>query len=107
MHDNTNFGRLPKLSGAELNTATWSKYYAMNTSKAGVTLQKDGFTRAIDPYTSTTPDTTYVTGNRILEDQKEFDENDNINGKIIPFTNIFDKEYRLTMECLKHNQLCW
>jgi hypothetical protein len=106
MHDNTNIGALPKPSASELNAATWSQYYASNTCKGGVAIQDDGWIRSFEPYVGAIGDSQYVDETKILSLQQKFSEEDPSSS--IPFTNIFDKGYRLTLKCMETGgQLVW
>lgn len=106
MHDNTNIGTIPKPSATELNAATWSQYYASNTCKGGVAIQDDGWIRSFEPYVGAISDSLYVEKTKILSLQQKFSNEDTSSN--IPFTNIFDKGYRLTLKCMENGgQLVW
>lgn len=45
----------------------------------------------------------------MLEHQEEYQNNDLLrDGTVIPFTNVYDKGYRVIVDCIRRgNQLCW
>ena len=108
MHDNTNARVLPKPSDAETNMATFSKYYNGNIAKGGVATQLCGWERFLELYTCAVGDSKYIKAVKVLELQENFAKHDvTIGQDVIPFTNIFDKGYRLMLDCIAHGQTCW
>ena len=108
MHDMTDVP-LPKPSDGELNRATYSKYYGGNCGKGGIFTQLCGWEGVLELFTGAISDSDYVKLSGLLDDQQEFAELDKQrDGSTIPFTNTFDKGYRVLQECLeKGKQLCW
>jgi len=91
--DNTN-ENIPKPSGGNENSATYSAYYGGNVGKGGVFLQLCGWLGSHDLWTGAASDSFYLGNSGILELQEEFAALDLVNGCIIPFTNVTDKGYR-------------
>ena len=91
--DMTNL-EIPKASDAELQRLTYSSYYGMNCFKGGIGLQLCGWVTTHDLWVGCVSDTKYQEESGIFMAQKEYAEADVVDGKILPFTNVFDKGYR-------------
>ena len=103
--DNTNVD-ISQSSCAELQRLTYSSYYAGNVLKGGVSLQLCGWLRTHYLWTGAVSDTIYNGEGEILNIQKEFSAKDPVGEKIIPFTNLTDKGYRILVAAWQHgNQL--
>ena len=72
-------------------------YYAGNCAKGGVFLQLCGWTGVESLWVGATSDSHYQEHTNIFGKQQAFAEQDKVDGKIIPFTNIFDKGYRVNL----------
>ena len=70
----------------------------MNCAKGGVFLQLCGWLGVEKLWVGATSDSHYQIHNKIFEKQRDFAAKDLYKGKHIPFTNVFDKGYRLTLE---------
>jgi hypothetical protein len=108
MHDMTDVP-LPHPSDAELNRATYSKYYGGNCGKGGIFTQPCGWEGTLELFTGSVGDSDYVRSSKMLEHQEEYQNSDpQIDGSIIPFTNVYDKGYRVILDFVRHGkQLCW
>ena len=108
MHDMSDFA-LPEPSDGDLNKALWSKYYGGPCGKGGIFTQLCGWEGTHELFTGNIGDSEYVKLCAFLKDQEEFANMDTLqDGSILPFINVFDKGYRVNMECLKYGkQLCW
>lgn len=85
---------MPKPSDATMQRLTYSPYYAANCFKGGIGLQQCGWIRVHDLWTGCVSDTKYQEESGIFEIQNKFCEKDLVDGKVIPFLNVFDKGYR-------------
>ena len=92
---NVNFCFMP--SGADEQRLTYSMYYAGNCAKGGVFLQLCGWTGVENLWVGATSDSHYQEHTNIFEKQNRFAKNDLVYGQLIPFTNIFDKGYRVNL----------
>jgi len=101
MHDNTNVP-LVRPSDPDLQRALYSSYYASCVAKGGVSLQLCGWTVTWDLITGGIDDSAYVKKVGILEKQQKFFENDRTCSN--PFTNMFDRGYRLILEALLYGK---
>ena len=72
-------------------------YYGENCAKGGVFLQLCGWTGVETLWVGATSDSHYQEHTNIFKQQQAFAEQDKVNGKIIPFTNMFDKGYRVNL----------
>ena len=108
MHDMSNVP-MDSPSATELNRATFSEYYGGNCGKGGIFTQLCGWEGALEMYTGSIGDSDYVDKSGILKEQDKFANADpEKDGTVIPFTNVFDKGYRVTLACYEHGkQLCW
>ena len=69
---------------------------------------KCGWERLLKLYTGTVGDSKYIKAMKTLELHENFAKYDvTIGHDVIPFTNIFDKGYRLMLDCITHEQTCW
>ena len=96
--DDTNVPFTFKPSRADNQRLTYSSYYGMNCAKGGVFLQLCGWLGVEKLWVGATSDSHYQIHNKIFEKQRDFAAKDLYKGKHIPFTNVFDKGYRLTLE---------
>ena len=108
MHDMSDFP-LDNPEDAELNRALFSLYYGGSCGKGGIFTQFCGWQGTYDLFTGAVGDSEYVRLSKILETQQSFQEHDKaLHEKVTPFINIFDKGYRVVLECREHGgQLCW
>lgn len=105
MWDDTNVPFNFKPSGAQNQRITYSQYYASNCAKGGVFIQCCGWVGVSELWTGATSDSFYMENtNEILERQQIFAENDLVDGKVIPFTMILDKGYRIVRAAFKHGK---
>ena len=98
MWDNTNIPS-DKFGNADLQAATFSKYYNMNCCKGGVFLQTCRWMGTHHLWSGSVTDTEYMISSTILDNQMVFAEHDLINDLVKPFLNVLDKGYRITLEC--------
>lgn len=85
---------------------TYSKYYAGNCFKGGIFIQLSGWLGVHYLWGGHVSDSDYNDRAGYLEEQAEFQNNDKINGEVLPFTNIYDKGYRARAACWRRdNQL--
>jgi len=104
MHDNTSMP-LMRPTDPDLQRALYSCYYAGCVAKGGVSVQLCGWTVTWELATRGIDDSAYVKLVGLFKQQSKFTENDRTSNK--PFTNIFDRGYRLILEALMHGkQLC-
>jgi hypothetical protein len=96
----------PKFSNASLHRATYSQYYGMNCAKGGVGVQLCGWVTAERAWTGAVEDGTYHSKAGYAEAQKEFQEADLVDGKVIKFHNILDRGYRGNATAFRQDQLC-
>ena len=97
MWDDTNLSFRHKPSTALNQRISYSSYYAENCAKGGVFLQMCGWMGVEDLWTGAISDTLYQTKTGIFQKQCDFVKHDRVNDKEIPFTNIVDKGYRITL----------
>lgn len=91
---------IPKPSNPDLQRLTHSSYYGGNVFKGAVGLQQCGWIRTHDLWTGHVSDTMYQEKSGILELQESFALSDKlayIDESPFPFTNVFDKGYRLRL----------
>lgn len=79
---------------ADCNRITYSRYYNQNCFNGGVFAQLCGWIGTYDLWTGAVSDTDYNKRAGYLKIQKQYAENDLVNSKLVPFTNIYDKGYR-------------
>jgi len=110
MHDMPNLP-IDQPSDAEFNRATHNSYYGGPCGKGGIFTQPCGWEGALELWTGSIGDSDYVRKAEILKYQEQFANDDSVrdkDGEIIPFVNVFDKGYRVILDCIKHGkQLCW
>ena len=77
--------------------------------RGGIFTQLCGWEGTHELFSGNIGDPEYVKECAFLKDQEVFANMDILqDGSILPFTNVFDKGYRVNMECLKYGkQLCW
>ena len=108
MHDMTNVP-LTQPSDAELNRSLWNQYYNQCCGKGGIFTQLCGWEGTLELFVGNTGDSDYIKKTKILAIQEDFANKDKLDdGKVLPFLNVFDKGYRVLLDCYKHGeQLCW
>lgn len=108
MHDMTNVP-LTQPSDAELNRSLWNQYYNQCCGKGGIFTQLCGWEGTLELFVGNTGDSDYIKKTKILAKQEDFANKDKLDdGNVIPFLNVFDKGYRVLLDCYKHGeQLCW
>jgi hypothetical protein len=104
MWDDTNIPFTYKPSSALNQRITYSAYYGMNCAKGGVFLQLCGWLGVEELWVGAVSDSMYMDQTSILKDQHNFAQNDLINNKYIPFSNILDKGYRITRICWREGE---
>ena len=63
---------------------------------------KGVFLRTLELYTGGIGDSNYVRKSKMLEEQDKFAKDDTPYGvDVVMFTNVFDKGYRVVLDCLK------
>jgi len=97
--DNTNID-LDQASNAELQSLTYSQYYAGNVAKGAVSIQRCGWASCHDLYPGGISDTRYMNECGILEEQKRFQDADDG----VKFMNILDRGYRCTKASWQNGQ---
>ena len=95
MWDDTNIPFTFKPSSSQLQKVTYSSYYAQNCAKGGVFIQLCGWMGVEELWVGATSDSFYMEHTKILRRQKEFADNDRVDGKYVPFILILDKGYRI------------
>ena len=87
----------------------WNQYYKGPYGKGAIFTQLCGWEGTHELFTGNIGDSDYVKACGFLKDQEVFTNMDVLqDGSNLTFINIFDKGYRVNMECLKiGNQLCW
>ena len=97
MWDDTNVDLTFQPSGADEQRLTYSLYYGGNCAKGGVFIQLCGWLGVESLWVGATSDSHYQEKTDIFKRQDIFAQSDRINGKVIPFTNILDKGYRVNL----------
>ena len=95
--DDTNVDMLYKPSTAINQQITYLRYYASNCAKDGCFVQLCGWMGVEELWTGAISDSKYQIMTEIFKKQQEFSEKDFVNGKILPFHNILDKGYRVSL----------
>jgi hypothetical protein len=103
MHDMTNI-QLPAPSSGDLNHLLHTVYCNMCCTKAGVVAQLCNWIVGLPLVMGHCDDDQQIRFMKILEQQKEFTENDPTLDEA--FLNIFDKGYHLLLEAKWQGQLC-
>ena len=108
MHDMTDVP-LSQPSEGELNRSLWNSYCNGCCGKGGIFTQLCGWEGTIELFSGGVGDSGYIRDSAILKMQEEFSKGDlTSDGIHIPFLNIFDKGYRVLLDCLRRGkQLCW
>ena len=83
-----------QFSNSDLQRATHSDYYGENCWKGGVGVQLCGWLLVGLLWGGGVSDSEYNSNKGYLQSQITFAENDQVEGKLIPFTNGLDKWYR-------------
>jgi hypothetical protein len=78
---------------------TYSKYYAGNCFKGGIFTQLCGWGGVHELWGGNVSDSNYNEMSGYLDEQWDFQKSDLVDGKIVPFTNIYDKGYRARAVC--------
>ena len=89
---------------ADCHRITYSRYYNQNCFKGGVFAQLCGWVGTYDLWTGAVSDTDYNKRAGYLKIQKQYAENDMVDSKLVPFTNIYDKGYRARCIAWKERQ---
>jgi len=89
---------------ADTQRNTWSKYYAGNCFKGAIGVQLSGYIVTYDLWGGNVSDTNYNKDAGYLEEQSAFQNDDKVDGKVLPFTNIYDKGYRARAACWRHDK---
>ena len=97
MWDDTNVNFTYQPSGASEQRLTYSQYYAGNCAKGGVFLQLCGWMGVESLWVGATSDSHYQEKTKIFERQDDFAKKDLVDGKVVPFTNMLDKGYRVNV----------
>ena len=84
-------------SDADLNSITYSKYYAQNYFKGGVSNQLCGWIVTEKFWTGAVSDTDYNKIAEYLKEQEHFQDNDLIREEIVLFTDIYNNGYQAKM----------
>ena len=95
--DNTNVSFLFQPTTALNQRITYSAYYAGNCAKGGVFIQLCGWMGVSHLWCGATSDSKYMEVTGMFDQQDKFSSHDLVGGKKIPFTNIFDKGYRVML----------
>ena len=98
MWDNTSIPS-DRFENADLQAATFPKYYNMNFCKVGVFLQTCRWMGTHHLWSGSVTDTDYMISSTILDIQMIFAENDLINKLVKPILSVLDKRYIITLEC--------
>lgn len=98
--DGTNVNLRYKPSAAHAESLTYSMYYGTNCAKGGVGIQKCGYIVNRELWTAAS-DTYYQTECGVFSDQESFQNEDLIEGKVLPFLNVLDKGYRVTAHAFR------
>ena len=107
MHDMSDMP-LNGAADAEFDRALYSSYYGGPCAKGGIFTQLCGWEGTYELFTGSVGDSDYVRQSGILELQENFQNIDiDHNGKVIKFINLFDKGYRVLLDCMEQSQLCW
>jgi len=105
MHDMTDVP-LPHPSDAELNRATYSKYYGGNCGEGGIFTQPCGWEGTLELFTGSVGDSDYVRSSKMLEHQEEYQNSDpQRDGTIIlsPMYTTRDTESFWTVSVMGNN----
>lgn len=93
--DDTNIPFSFKPSAASNQRITYSQYYAMCCAKGGVFVQLCGWLGVEELWAGHISDSMYVERSNILQRQNDFAQKDKVSDKVVPFTLILDKGYRI------------
>lgn len=91
-------------SDASLQRSTYSEYYGENCFKGGVSVQLCGWIGNEDLWGGGVSDSNYNNESGYLEAQRQFQETDLVDGKIVKFLNALDRGYRPKMAAFKHGR---
>ncbi len=94
-----------KFSDASLYRVTYNQYYGENCGKPGVGIQLCGWTLLWKLWTGAVEDGTYHSESGYIQAQKEFQEADLVDGKVIKFHNILDRGCRGNVTAFRGDQL--
>lgn len=101
MHDTTDIPLCFKPSLPSSQKITFNRYYGGNCVKEDVALQPSGFIRTNMLWVGGTSDSMYMKLNGIFEEQDIFQNEDLVDGEVLPFMNILDRGYKLTKEAFR------
>ena len=102
--DNTDIPFVFKPSTAMNQRITYSSYYNNNCGKGGFLEQLCGWLCTANLWVGATSNSFYQKETKLFHKQKLFAEQDLLQGKYVPFTNIFDKGYRLILAAWKEGK---
>lgn len=103
MWDNTNI-KMYVPSDACNQRITYSRYYAGNVGKGAVYIQLCGWMGTHDIWCGGVSDTEYFIKSGIIQQQNKFVDENNIETKDIPWTNVLDRGYRVSHSCWKEGR---
>lgn len=109
-HDATGFALQFKPSLAGSQKITFSRYFNGNSAKVDNAIQLCGWMRGSHMFVGAVSDSQYMLDNKIFEHQEEFQNADRVNDndEVIPFTNILDRGYQLSLQAFRHGkQTVW
>jgi hypothetical protein len=90
-----------QFGAATVQQDTYSKYYASNCFKGGIFTQLCGWGGVHELWGGNVSDSNYNELAGYLDEQWEFQKKDLVDGRIVPFTNIYDKGYRARGVCFR------
>lgn len=89
---------------ADLQRLTFNQYYGENCFKGGIFTQTSGWQGTYDLWMGAVSDSDYNRRAGYLQEQEEFQNNNLVEGKVLPFLNIYDKGYRAKMAAWKNGK---
>jgi DDE superfamily endonuclease len=104
MFDNTNIN-MYQPSDAAAQRATYSLYYSGNVGKGACFIQPCGWMGCHDIWTGGVSDTHYMQHSGVFESLNDCIKNssgEDDNTRLVPYTIILDKGYRVTMDALNN-----
>ena len=102
-HDMTGIGAY-RFGASDIQNLTYSEYYGGNVLKGGVFTQCGGWLGTHELWGGNVSDSDYNRNAGYLEEQAAFQQNDLCDGKLLRFTNVYDKGYRARAICWEHGQ---
>lgn len=91
-------------SDADLQRLTFNQYYGENCLKGGIFTQLCGWQGVYDLWMGAVSDSDYNRRAGYLQEQEAFQNNDLVQGRVLPFLNIYDKGYRAKMAAWKNGK---